>query len=426
MLGADEKGGFGFGEMSPMDILADSKDNNTVKSKSKILVIGVGGCGGNIADAMYAGTPDDKKEDIGFLLCNTDEDALNSKSVPMTLVLGPNITMGKGAGGDPKVGEEAANDSEARIRRTLEEIKPDMVFITAGMGGGTGTGAAHKIAGITKDLGILTVGVFTMPFANEGKRKIEYAANGLEKAIENLDGRLIINNEELFNCGTMTKQEAYNMANNVLIEAATGISDIILTQFRENIDFRDVNTCIRGQGLINIGTAYASVRTPDTPRKLINKILTSPLVADKDIYGSKNIIATVRYGKNGLMMNEMNAILRAISEASGGMHELMKFADAYDADMEDDAIRLTLIATGYLGSNRILEEQQKVLKEETHSGRSRTRGFFDTQDNKKMIGRHRKEYDNTQGNIPAYKRRKKNISCYVDDGKAKIIEFKDE
>ncbi|MEG1794018.1 MAG: hypothetical protein RRZ64_00975 [Rikenellaceae bacterium] len=416
---------YAFGDISVDDIINSSKDNVKIKSKSKILVVGVGGCGGNIVDAMYNGQAEQKKEDIGFLLCNTDEEALGTKKVPMKVILGARVTRGKGAGGDPEIGEQAASDSEMQIRSIFSEFKPDMVFITAGMGGGTGTGAAHVIAGIAADMGILTVGVFTMPFQHEGARKLEFAKKGLEKAKEFLDGRLIINNEELFHCGSITKQKAYAKANAVLIEAASGIADIILTQFSENIDFRDVENAIRGQGLINIGTAFVSKRTPDTPKNLINSILTSPLVADNDIYGSKNIIATVKYGKDGLLISEQQAIMNSISEVTGGKYEMLKFADAYDPAMEDNAIRITLIATGYTGIERAVEEDI-AKKGDTDRTKGRIKKIFELTHDTHRIGRHRTESDVDKEDIPAYKRQKKNITCFVDEGQIEIIELHEE
>lgn len=416
---------YAFGDISVDEIINSSKDNVKIKSKSKILVVGVGGCGGNIVDAMYCGQAEQKKDDIGFLLCNTDEEALGTKSVPMKVILGARVTRGKGAGGNPEIGEQAASDSEMQIRSIFSEFKPDMIFITAGMGGGTGTGAAHVIAGIAADMGILTVGVFTMPFLHEGARKLEFAKNGLEKAKEYLDGRLIINNEELFHYGSINKQTAYAKANGVLIEAASGIADIILTQFSENIDFRDVENAIRGQGLINIGTAYVSKRTPDTPKNLINSILTSPLVADNDIYGSKNIIATVKYGKDGLLISEQQAIMNSISEVTGGRYEMLKFADAYDPALEDNAIRLTLIATGYTGLERAVEADSEK-KSDIDKAKTRIKKMFEMTSDNRRIGRHRTDVNSTQENIPAYKRQKKNITCFVDEGQIEIIELHEE
>lgn len=416
---------YAFGDISVDEIISSSKDNVKIKSKSKILVVGVGGCGGNIVDAMYSGQAEQKKDDIGFLLCNTDEEALGTKSVPMKVILGARVTRGKGAGGNPEVGEQAASDSEMQIRSIFSEFKPDMIFITAGMGGGTGTGAAHVIAGIAADMGILTVGVFTMPFLHEGARKLEFAQRGLEKAKEFLDGRLIINNEELFHYGSINKQTAYAKANGVLIEAASGIADIILTQFSENIDFRDVENAIRGQGLINIGTAYVSKRTPDTPKNLINSILTSPLVADNDIYGSKNIIATVKYGKDGLLISEQQAIMNSIAEVTGGRYEMLKFADAYDPALEDNAIRLTLIATGYTGLERAVEANSEK-KSDIDRAKVRIKKMFEMTSDNRRIGRHKTEVESSRENIPAYKRQKKNITCFVDEGQIEIIELHEE
>ena len=230
-------------------------DFNLPKDRSSIIkVIGVGGAGNNALKHMY----EKKIHGVDFVICNTDAQALDNNPVSNKVQLGPSITEGLGAGAEPEVGEKAAIESMDDIRAILGQ-NTNMVFITAGMGGGTGTGAAPVIAKAAKDMGILTVGIVTVPFAFEGKRRLEQAELGLEKLRESVDSLIVINNDNLRSIfGNLGFKQAFSKADEVLTNAAKGMAEVITAPFAVNIDFRDAKTVLENSGTALMSTGIAT------------------------------------------------------------------------------------------------------------------------------------------------------------------------
>ena len=286
------------------------------KPSSIIKVIGVGGGGGNAVNHMYR----EGIHDVTFVLCNTDKKALDDSPVPVHLQLGKE---GLGAGNKPEKGQQEAEESEEEIRNMLDD-GTKMVFITAGMGGGTGTGAGPVVARIAKDMGILTVGIVTIPFRWEGKKKILQALAGVEKMAKNVDALLVINNERLFSIyGQLAVTEAFGKADDTLSIAAKSIAEIITMHGIINLDFNDVKTVLKDGGVALMSTGYGEGE--DRMKNAIENALHSPLLNDNDVYNSKKILLSVSFsggkdGKGNLMMDEMNAV--------------NEFMDGFDEDIE--------------------------------------------------------------------------------------------
>lgn len=310
------------------------------KASSIIKVIGVGGGGGNAVNHMYR----EGIHNVTFVLCNTDKKALDDSPVPVHLQLGKE---GLGAGNKPEKGQQEAEDSEPEIRNMLDD-GTKMVFITAGMGGGTGTGAGPVVARIAKDMGILTVGIVTIPFKWEGKKKILQALAGVERMAKNVDALLVINNERLFSIyGQLSVEDAFGKADDTLSIAAKSIAEIITMHGIINLDFNDVKTVLKDGGVALMSTGYGEGE--DRMKKAIDNALHSPLLNDNDVYNSKKILLSVSFagGENGqstLMMEEMSAVT--------------EFMDGFDDDIETkwglsrdpelgEKIKVTILATGF-------------------------------------------------------------------------------
>lgn len=310
------------------------------KPSSIIKVIGVGGGGGNAVNHMYR----EGIHNVTFVLCNTDKKALDDSPVPVHLQLGKE---GLGAGNKPEKGQQEAEDSEPEIRNMLDD-GTKMVFITAGMGGGTGTGAGPVVARIAKDMGILTVGIVTIPFKWEGKKKILQALAGVERMAKNVDALLVINNERLFSIyGQLSVEDAFGKADDTLSIAAKSIAEIITMHGIINLDFNDVKTVLKDGGVALMSTGYGEGE--DRMKKAIDNALHSPLLNDNDVYNSKKILLSVSFagGENGqstLMMEEMSAVT--------------EFMDGFDDDIETkwglsrdpelgEKIKVTILATGF-------------------------------------------------------------------------------
>ena len=265
-------------------------DFDMAKSPQTIIkVIGVGGGGGNAVSNMYR----EGIRDVSFVLCNTDNQALQKSEVPDKLLIGQNTTHGLGSGNVPEVGEKAAKESEEDIRRMLDD-GTRMTFITAGMGGGTGTGAGPIVAKISKDMGILTVGIVTIPFVFEGRPKIVKALHGVRKMAQNVDSLLVINNERLRNFVDMPVPEANRKADETLTIAAKSIAEIVTTNLEQNVDFADVDTTMRDSGvaLISIGFGEGEGRL----HLAIKEALESTLVNDvNNIYNAKRVAFVIYY-----------------------------------------------------------------------------------------------------------------------------------
>ncbi|MCD7976858.1 MAG: cell division protein FtsZ [Tannerellaceae bacterium] len=304
-----------------------------------IKVIGVGGGGGNAVNHMYK----EGIHDVTFVLCNTDNQALNRSEVPLKLSLGREITQGLGAGNKPERAMMAAEESLNDIRKMLSD-GTKMVFITAGMGGGTGTGAAPVIARIAKDMGILTVGIVTIPFVFEGERKIIQALNGVEEISKNVDALLVINNErlrEIYSDLTMTN--AFGKADDTLTTAAKSIAEIITVPGIINLDFADVNTTMKDGGVALMSNGYGTGE--GRVSQAIEDALNSPLLNNNDIFNAKKILFNVSFSQEAeLLMEEMNDVHDFMSRFGRDIEVI--WGTAMDNTL-GDKVKMTILATGF-------------------------------------------------------------------------------
>ncbi|MEN8787121.1 MAG: cell division protein FtsZ [Flavobacteriales bacterium] len=304
-----------------------------------IKVIGVGGGGSNAVNHMY----ELGIKDVDFIVCNTDIQALDISAVPTKIQLGETLTGGRGAGSLPEVGKNAAIESVDEIKNYLSD-NTNMVFITAGMGGGTGTGAGPVVAKVAKDMGILTVGIVTVPFSFEGKKRKEQAEAGIKEMRDAVDTLLIINNEKLRDMyGNLTIRNAYAQADQVLASAAKGIAEVISKTGFINVDLNDVNTVMKDSGVAIMGTATAEGEN----RAIIaaEKALASPLLNDNDITGAKQVLLNITFGEEELTMDEMSEITDFIVDAAGGSAEMI-MGQGYDETL-GTGVCVTVIATGF-------------------------------------------------------------------------------
>jgi len=310
------------------------------KENSIIKVIGVGGGGGNAVNHMYR----EGIHDVSFALCNTDSQVLNDSAIPVRLQLGKE---GLGAGNKPEVGRQAAEESEESVRRMLSD-GTQMAFITAGMGGGTGTGAAPVVARISKDMGILTVGIVTIPFRFEGPRKIDQALDGVEEMAKHVDALLVINNERLREIyPELTVLDAFAKADDTLCVAAKSIAEIITVHGRINLDFNDVKTVLKDGGVAIMSTGYGEGE--GRVKKAIDDALNSPLLNDNDVFNSRKILLSISFceekqGQQGLMMEEMNDVHEFMGKFGSDFE--IKWGLATDPDL-GDKVKVTILATGF-------------------------------------------------------------------------------
>ena len=316
------------------------------KEKSSIIkVIGVGGGGSNAVNHMHAQVIDG----VNFIICNTDAQAIAQSAVPNKVQLGPHLTQGLGAGANPEIGRQATEESLEEIRRILE-VNTKMAFITAGMGGGTGTGGAPIIAKICRDLGVLTVGIVTTPFGYEGKRRIQQAEDGISKLREYVDTLLVISNDKLrHQFGNLKMKEAFSKADNVLATAAKCITDVINTTGQINVDFADVCTVMKNGGVAILGNASASGE--NRAQRAIEEALNSPLLNDNDIRGAKWILININSaeGEHEFTMDEVETIQNYLIQQAGEGSDVI-LGMGYDNTLQDQ-ISITLIATGFEQKN---------------------------------------------------------------------------
>ncbi len=306
---------------------------------SIIKVIGVGGGGSNAVNHMF----NQGIVGVDFIVCNTDRQALDISPVPNKIQLGLNLTEGRGAGMMPEVGMNAAIENIEELREVLSR-NTKMLFVTAGMGGGTGTGAAPVIAQVAKDLGILTVGIVTIPFDFEGRKRRLQAEEGLEKMRQNVDTLLIINNEKLREFGkNMSLTKAFAEADNILTVAAKGIAEVISVTGLVNVDFNDVNTVLRNSGhaIMSSASAEGENRAVDAVQASLN----SPLLNENDINGAKYVLLNITYGDMEVMMDEITSITDFIQDAAGANADVI-WGHGYDPSL-GNKISITLIATGF-------------------------------------------------------------------------------
>ena len=323
------------------------------EEKSIIKVIGVGGGGGNAVGNMF------KNGIIGvdFAVCNTDNQAMDNNPVMTKITLGPSLTEGMGAGSKPEVGKEACIESIDDVRTFLSD-GTKMLFITAGMGGGTGTGAAPIIAKAAKEMGILTVGIVTLPFGFEGMRRKRNALEGLENLKKNVDAILVISNDKLREIhGDLSISDAFRNADSVLTTAAKAIAEIITVPGYINVDFEDVNYVMRDSGVALMGNGTAE--GADRARKAINQALNSPLLEENDIRGAKHILLNISSGTKEVTMDEIGEITDFVQEEAGYGTDLI-WGNCNDEEL-GDAINITLIATGFeSGAKRKKEKEEEV------------------------------------------------------------------
>jgi len=322
---------------------------------SSIKVIGVGGGGSNAVNYMYQ----QGIEGVDFVVCNTDAQALNNSPVPNKIQLGQSTTEGLGAGANPEVGEQAALESIEDIKKYLD-VHTKMVFITAGMGGGTGTGAAPIIAGISKELGILTVGIVTAPFYFEGKMRLEHAERGIEKLQKNVDSLIVINNDKLRELyGNLGYKASFAKADEVLTTAAKGIAEVISKHYSTNIDLRDARTVLADSGTAIMGTGKASGE--NKAKEAITAALDSPLLNNNKITGAKNVLLLIVSGENEVTMDEIGIINEHIqAEAGNNANIIMGVGE--DLELGDN-ISVTVVATGFPIEDQVFtgKEEEKIF-----------------------------------------------------------------
>ena len=340
-----------------------------------IKVIGVGGGGCNAVNHMYT----EGIEGVAFMVCNTDSKALNDSPVPNKLQLG----KGLGAGNKPEKARKDAEDSIDEIKERLSDGTL-MVFITAGMGGGTGTGAAPVIAKVAKDMDILTVAIVTIPYQWEADKKIDQALDGVEEISKHVDALIVIKNDKLSEIyGEMDFEEAYDKADDIVLVAAKGISDIITMHGKINLDFNDVRTVLKEGGVAIMGTGYGSGEGRVT--KAIDNAQTSPLLNNNDIFNAKKVVLCISYSSQSkLMMSEMDEVKEFMSRFSRNIET--KHGVEKDETLGDQ-VKITLLATGFgiqdihlkemdeRLANRTEEELEKIAEAEERK-RSRRERYY--------------------------------------------------
>lgn len=313
---------------------------DSVPQNAEIKVVGVGGGGGNALKHMLA----NHVEGVEFICANTDAQALKSVNARTILQLGSQVTKGLGAGADPDIGRQAAMEDWNRIREILEGA--DMVFITAGMGGGTGTGAAPVVAQVAKELGILTVAVVTKPFNFEGRKRMQLAEAGIKELAEHVDSLITIPNEKLLSVlGESTSLlKAFGAANDVLLGAVQGIADLIIRPGMINVDFADVRTVMSEMGMAMMGSGSASGE--DRARKAAEAAVRSPLLEDVDLQGARGILVNITAGPS-LTLGEFSQVGEIIEDFASD-NATVVVGTVIDPELEDE-LRVTVVATGLGG-----------------------------------------------------------------------------
>jgi len=325
---------------------------------SIIKVLGVGGGGSNAVNYMYH----QGIRGVDFMICNTDQQALDASPVPHKVQLGTSLTEGRGAGSIPDVGKNAAIETIDQLRDELNR-NTRMLFITAGMGGGTGTGAAPIIAEAAREMGILTIAIVTMPFFFEGRKRKQQAEAGIQAIREHVDSLIIINNDRLREMyGNLRMSEAFAQADNVLTTAAKGIAELITRTGHVNVDFEDVRTVMNSSGVSIMGSATAEGE--DRAIKAIELALASPLLNDNDIKGARYVLLNMEFGQNELSMDEIAEITDYIQEEAG-MEADVIWGYGCDETLEDQ-VRVTVVATGFkqapnTGAESLVERPKKRI-----------------------------------------------------------------
>jgi cell division protein FtsZ len=329
-------------------------------NSSIIKVIGVGGGGCNAVKNMF----EEGIEGVDFMVCNTDAQAMQNNPVSVRIQLGVSLTGGRGAGNMPQQGEQAAIENLDDIRGMLEGTTK-MVFITAGMGGGTGTGAAPVIARLARELEILTIAVVTIPSKSEGRRRFDQALEGVEKLKEYVDSMLVISNEKLHKIyGNLPASQAFKKADNIITTAVKGVAEIITLHGNINIDFADVSTVMSGSKVFIMGTGFAE--GPDRAMKAVAQALESPLLDSSSIRGTKDILLNIISGTEEITMGEIGGIIDFLQNEAGQDATII-WGNGCDPKLGDQ-ISVTIIATGFdVNPNRLFQNPSEVIELHTET-----------------------------------------------------------
>ena len=324
-------------------------------SSSIIKVIGVGGGGCNAVNHMF----EEGIAGVDFIICNTDSQALENSPVPVKIQLGVTLTEGRGAGNMPQMGEDAARENYEDLKNALKE-NTKMLFIAAGMGGGTGTGAAPVIASLARELDILTIAVVTVPSPAEGKKRFGQAMEGIKKLSEFVDSMLVVSNQRLHNIfGDLPARQAFKMADNIVATAVKGVAEIITLHGNVNIDFTDVYTVMHNSKVFIMGTGLAS--GDGRAMKAVNAALESPLLDSNDIFGTKNILLNIISGKDEITIGEIGEIIETLQERAGQEADII-WGNGYDEALEDK-VSVTILATGFkTNPNQLLQPRIETEK----------------------------------------------------------------
>ena len=324
-------------------------------TSSIIKVVGVGGAGCNAVNHMF----EEGIKGVDYIICNTDAQALDNSPVPVKIQLGVTLTEGRGAGNKPEMGEEAARENYEDLKKVLKE-NTKMLFIAAGMGGGTGTGAAPVIASLARELDILTIAVVTIPSPAEGKKRYDQAQEGIRKLKESVDSMLVISNDRLHNIyGDLPASRAFKMADNIISTAVKGVAEIITVHGNVNIDYTDVHTVMHKSEVFIMGTGFATGegRAMDA----VHAALESPLLDSNDIFGTKNILLNIISGSEEIRIGEIGEIIETLQEKAGQEADII-WGNGYD-DRLGDKISVTILATGFVTNpNRVLQPKQETQK----------------------------------------------------------------
>jgi cell division protein FtsZ len=330
-------------------------------NSSIIKVVGVGGGGCNAVKNMF----EEGIEGVNFIVCNTDAQAMKNNPVPVRIQLGVTLTQGRGAGNLPEQGEQAAIENLDDIRAVLEP-STKMVFITAGMGGGTGTGAAPVIAKLARELNILTIAVVTIPSKSEGRKRFEQALEGVEKLKEHVDSMLVISNEKLQKIyGNLPASQAFKKADNIITTAVKGVAEIITLHGNINIDFADVSTVMAASEVFIMGTGLAE--GPDRAMTAVSQALESPLLDSNSIKGTKDILLNIISGEDEITMGEIGEIIDFLQDQAGQDATII-WGNGIDKKLGNQ-ISVTIIATGFeVNPNRLFQNPSEVVELEFETG----------------------------------------------------------
>jgi cell division protein FtsZ len=368
------------------------------ETSSIIKVIGVGGGGSNAVNHMF----DLGIVGVDFAICNTDNQAMELSKVPTKIQLGPDLTEGLGAGSKPDIGRQACIESIDEIKTFLAN-GTKMLFVTAGMGGGTGTGAAPIIAKAAQEMDILTVGIVTLPFSFEGRRRSKQGVDGLDELKKNVDTLIVISNDKLRQIhGNLKLSEAFSEADDILSTAAKGIAEIITVPGYVNVDFEDVNTVMRGSGVAIMGTATAE--GDDRAKLAVDEALNSPLLEENDIQGAQHILLNITSGNREVTMDEIFEITEFVQEEAGFGTDLI-WGNCYDETL-GDKLSVTVIATGFEQTQptavKTGNAKIKIPLDSSENAKKKN-GIFDVGHDKGQSA-NTVEFDNVRSNYEQYQR----------------------